>query len=340
MWDMKMNVLVTGGAGYIGTHTVVELIKDGHDVVIVDNFSNSKPGAIQRVNEIVGKEVPYYDVDVTDKAALNKVFEEHKFDAVIHFAARKAVGESVAKPLAYYRNNLDSLLTLCEVMRKNKVNKFVFSSSATVYGLPEHVPITEDFPLSATNPYGQTKLMCEQILRDVAHANADWQVTILRYFNPIGAHESGKIGESPNGIPNNIFPYLAAVAVGKLPEVKVFGDDYNTEDGTGVRDYIHVVDLAKGHLAALEHMKSGALVYNLGSGKGTSVLELIKAYSKASGKELPYTIAERRPGDIATCYADPSKAKRELGWQVEKTIEDACTDSWRWQSSNPDGFED
>jgi UDP-glucose 4-epimerase len=335
---MKMSVLVTGGAGYIGTHTAVELIQEGHDVVIVDNFSNSKPGALKRVNEIVGKQVPFYNVDATDKEALSKIFEEHHIDAVIHFAAYKAVGQSVAKPITYYRNNLDSLITVCEIMRRHKVTRFVFSSSATVYGLPEHVPITEDFPLKATNPYGQTKLMCEQILKDIAHANADWQVTILRYFNPIGAHESGKIGESPNGIPNNIFPYIASVAVGKLSEVKVFGDDYDTPDGTGIRDYIHVVDLAKGHLAALEHMKPGYLVYNLGTGKGTSVLELINAYSKACGKKLPYKVVERRPGDITQCYADASKAKRELGWQAEKTIEDACLDSWRWQSANPGGF--
>jgi UDP-glucose 4-epimerase len=338
MWGMKMNVLVTGGAGYIGTHTVIELIAAGHEVVIVDNLVNSNREAVSRVEKIVGREIPFYKVDVTDRQALSKVFDDHKFDAVIHFAGLKAVGESVQKPLNYYRNNLDATITLGDVMQEHGVTNIVFSSSATVYGKPERSPITEDFPLSATNPYGQTKLMCEQILTDMSAAHPDWQVTLLRYFNPIGAHHSGTIGESPNGIPNNILPYVAQVAVGKLPHVRVFGNDYDTPDGTGVRDYIHVVDLAKGHIAALEHSKKGVSVYNLGSGKGTSVMELIAAFSKACGKELPYEVEARRPGDIAECYADPGKAKRELGWQAEKDIEEACADSWRWQSANPDGF--
>jgi UDP-glucose 4-epimerase len=339
MQGMKMNVLVTGGAGYIGTHTVVELMAAGHDVIIADNLVNSSREAVNRVEKIVGQELPFYEIDVTDQSALDKIFSEHKIDAVMHFAGLKAVGESVEKPLMYYRNNLECMITLTEVMQKHGVKNIVFSSSATVYGKPQRSPITEDFPLSATNPYGQTKLMGEQILRDVGVANPDWHITILRYFNPIGAHASGTIGESPNGIPNNILPYIAQVAVGKLPHVKVFGNDYDTPDGTGVRDYIHVVDLAKGHIAALEHSdKPGVATYNLGSGKGTSVMELIAAFEKACGKKLPYEVEARRPGDIAECYADPGKANHELGWQAEKSIEDACQDSWRWQSSNPDGF--
>ncbi|HSE61270.1 MAG TPA: UDP-glucose 4-epimerase GalE [Candidatus Saccharimonadales bacterium] len=337
---MKMNVLVTGGAGYIGTHTVIELIQAGHDVVIVDNLINSSREAVKRVEKIVGKELAFYEVDVTNKEALDTVFSKHTIDAVIHFAGLKAVGESVAKPIDYYRNNIGATLALAEVMQKHGVNNIVFSSSATVYGRPARSPITEDFPLSATNPYGQTKLMCEQILTDIAVANPDWKVTILRYFNPIGAHASGTIGESPNGTPNNILPYIAQVAVGKLPHIKVFGTDYPTPDGTGVRDYIHVVDLAKGHIAALEHSQEqkGVATYNLGSGKGTSVMELIAAFEKACGKKLEYTKEARRPGDIAECYADPSKANRELSWRAEKTVEQACQDSWRWQSANPNGF--
>ena len=337
-----MNILVTGGAGYIGSHTVVELISHKHMVVIVDNFSNSSPEAIKRLQEITGKDIPFYEGDVRDKGLLQKIFEEHQIDAAIHFAGLKAVGESVEKPLAYYRNNIDSSLALCEVMQEKGVKKLIFSSSATVYGEPEELPLKETSRTGQgiTNPYGQTKYMIEQILRDVVIADASWQITSLRYFNPIGAHESGKIGEDPNDIPNNLMPYITQVAVGRLEKLHVFGNDYDTSDGTGVRDYIHVVDLAKGHVAALEHMKpSGHMeVYNLGTGRGVSVLEMIHAFEKASGKRIPYDISPRRPGDVASCYADASKAAHELVWHTEKTLEEACADSWRWQSQNPNGY--
>lgn len=328
-------ILVTGGAGYIGSHTAVELIDNGYDVVIADNFVNSSPETIPRLEKITGENVPLENVDLCDYERLAEVFEKYDFDAIIHFAGLKAVGESVTKPLEYYRNNLVSTLNLCELMAKHAVNQLVFSSSATVYGNPEKVPITEDSPIKATNPYGQTKVMIEQILKDVAQANDRAQVICLRYFNPIGAHESGLIGEDPNGIPNNLLPYVAQVAIGQLDKVHVFGDDYETPDGTGVRDYIHVVDLAKGHVAALKHMPPAGSwkTYNLGTGRGNSVLEVIRAFEKASGKNIPYEVVGRRPGDIASCYADPSKAEKELGWKAEKSFEQACIDAWRWQQN-------
>ena len=335
-----MNILVTGGAGYIGSHTVIELITAGHQVVVTDNLSNSNQESLRRIRQITGQEIPFCDLDLCDKAALDKVFRDNQFDAVIHFAGLKAVGESVQKPLSYYRNNIDSSLTLCEVMAEHNVKKLVFSSSATVYGAPSELPLTENSTagVGITNPYGQTKFMIEQILRDLALADPTWKITILRYFNPVGAHESGLIGEDPNGLPNNLLPYVSQVAVGKLPHVNVFGNDYDTPDGTGVRDYIHVVDLARGHVAALENSTKGVETYNLGTGKGVSVLELIGAFSEAAGKNIPYQVTERRPGDIASCYADPSKAERQLNWRAEKSIAEACQDSWRWQSQNPNGF--
>lgn len=326
-------ILVTGGAGYIGSHTVVELIAAGFTPVIVDNFSNSKPSVLERLREITGQESLYEEVDLYDREKLAEVFQKYDFDAVIHFAGLKAVGESVGEPLKYYRNNLVSTLNLCELMVEHRVNQLVFSSSATVYGDPEKVPITEDMPIRATNPYGQTKVMIEQILRDFTAAQKDTSVSLLRYFNPIGAHQSGKIGEDPNGIPNNLLPFVAQVAAGQREKVNVFGNDYDTPDGTGVRDYIHVVDLAKGHVAALGHMPATGVceAYNLGTGRGYSVLEVINAFGKAAGKEVPYEIVGRRPGDIAACYADPSKANKELEWKAEKSLEEACTDSWHWQ---------
>lgn len=335
-----MAILITGGAGYIGSHTCVELLNAGYEIVIVDNLSNSNQISIERIKEITEKDFSYYEVDLLDKDKLDKVFDAHKIDAVIHFAGLKAVGESVEKPLFYYHNNITGTLYLCEVMHKHGVKKMVFSSSATVYGLPESVPISESFPLSATNPYGQTKLMIEQILRDIQVADDEWSISLLRYFNPIGAHESGRIGEDPNGIPNNLMPYITQVAIGKLPELQVFGDDYDTVDGTGVRDYIHVVDLAKGHLKALEKVLNdkGVNAYNLGTGKGYSVLEMVKAFEKASDKKVPYKIVARRPGDIGACYADPTKAKEELGWHAEKGLQEMCQDSWRWQKNNPNGY--
>ncbi|MGH7196888.1 MAG: UDP-glucose 4-epimerase GalE [Candidatus Saccharimonadales bacterium] len=336
-----MNVLVTGGAGYIGTHTVVELVNAGHDVVIVDNLVNSSAEAVHRVEKLTDRKIPFYKIDVADKAALGRIFDNHRIDAVIHFAGLKAVGESIEKPLLYYRNNIDSTLSLCEVMQEKGVTKMIFSSSATVYGPPQELPITEDHPVGATtNPYGQTKVMIEQILRDIATADSRWQISLLRYFNPVGAHKSGRIGEDPHGLPNNLMPYISRVAVGNLKQLTIHGNDYDTPDGTGIRDYIHVVDLAKGHVAALEHLppKGVAEPYNLGTGKGTSVLEMIKLFEKASGREVPYVIGPRRAGDVAECYADPSKANEELAWHAEKTIEDACVDSWRWQSQNPNGF--
>lgn len=333
-------ILVTGGAGYIGSHTCVELLQGGYEIVVVDNLSNSKIESLNRVKEITGKEFPFYQVDILDKAGLENVFSENKIDAVIHFAGLKAVGESVQIPLHYYHNNITGTLVLCEVMEKYDVTRMVFSSSATVYGMPERVPISEDFPLGATNPYGRTKLMIEEILRDLYISDNQWSLALLRYFNPIGAHESGKIGEDPNGIPNNLMPYITQVAVGKLKELSVFGHDYPTIDGTGVRDYIHVVDLTKGHLKALEKVmsRSGVDAYNLGTGRGYSVLEMVSAFEKASGRKVPYKIVERRPGDVASCYADPKKAKEELDWIAEKGIEEMCRDSWRWQEKNPNGY--
>lgn len=335
-----MKVLVTGGAGYIGSHTVIELVEAGHKVIVVDNLSNSSEESLRRVSKITGKHIEFRKLDVRDPEALEDVFQNFKFDAVMHFAGLKAVGESVKKPLEYYRNNIDSSLTLVEIMLKNNVNKLVFSSSATVYGNPSELPLTETSVTgqSLTNPYGQTKYMIEQILRDVATAVPRFEATLLRYFNPIGAHSSGSIGEDPKDIPNNLMPYVAQVAVGKLEKVRVFGDDYDTPDGTGVRDYIHVVDLAKGHLAALNRSIPGTNVYNLGTGKGVSVLELIKAFSEAATKEIPYDIVGRRPGDVASCYASAAKAAEQLSWRAEKTLAEACTDTWRWQSNNPDGY--
>ena len=336
-----MNILVTGGAGYIGSHTVIELINAGYEVVIVDNLCNSSSIVLDRIEEITGKRVKFYEIDTRDSEKLKVVFEENKIDAVIHFAALKAVGKSVQKPLDYYDNNLTNTLTVLKLMREFGVDKFVFSSSATVYGNPKTCPIKEDFPLSTTNPYGTTKLMIEEILRDICNANKDFNVAILRYFNPIGAHESGLIGEEPNGIPNNLMPYITKVAVGQLEKLRVFGNDYPTHDGTGVRDYIHVVDLADGHVKALKKLETnpGLVTYNLGTGKGYSVLDVVNAFSKACGKEIPYEIVARRPGDIATCYADPTKANEELGWKAERGIDEMCEDSWRWQSNNPKGYE-
>ena len=335
-----MAVLVTGGAGYIGSHTCVELLESGEEIVIVDNFVNSKPEALERIREITGKDFKFYEVDLLDREGLDRVFAQNQIDAVIHFAGLKAVGESVAQPLRYYHNNITGTLILCELMEKYGVKKLVFSSSATVYGAPESVPIREDARLTTTNPYGSTKLYIEGILRDLWVADKDWSIALLRYFNPIGAHKSGLIGEDPNGIPNNLVPYIAKVAVGALEKVHVFGNDYPTPDGTGVRDYIHVVDLAKGHVAAIKKLeqKPGLFICNLGTGKGYSVLDVIKAYEKACGKTLPYVIDPRRPGDIATVYADPAKAKNELGWEAQYGIEEMCADSWKWQSMNPNGY--
>lgn len=333
-------VLVTGGAGYIGSHTLVELINSNYQVVVVDNLVNSSSESIRRVEQITGREVPFYEVDVCDQVKLDGIFAEHNIEAVIHFAGLKAVGESVALPLKYYENNLISTLSLMDSMKKHGVNKLIFSSSSTVYGTPEKLPLTEESPvgIGLTNPYGKTKYMIEEILRDACLADPELEVTILRYFNPVGAHESGLIGEDPSGIPNNLLPYVSQVAVGKLEKLGVFGDDYDTVDGTGVRDYIHVVDLARGHVAALDKMKPGALVYNLGTGQGVSVLEIVKAFEKVAEREIPYEIKPRRPGDIAACYANCQKAADELDWRAELTIDDACRDSWRWQSQNPNGF--
>ncbi len=337
-----MAILVSGGAGYIGSHTCVELLNAGYDIVVVDNFYNSCPEALARVKKITGKDFRFVEADVTDRAAVDKIFRENPdITAVIQFAAYKAVGESVSKPIEYYSNNLASTLTILDVMRHYGCKNFVFSSSATVYGDPASVPITEDFPVGATtNPYGATKAMNEQILTDCCKADPALNVALLRYFNPIGAHESGLIGEDPNGIPNNLVPYIAKVAVGKLEKVHVFGNDYPTPDGTGVRDYIHVVDLATGHVAAIKKLEQapGLFICNLGTGHGYSVLDVICAYSKACGKDIPYVIDPRRPGDIAECYADPSKALKELGWQAQYGIEDMCASSYKWQSMNPDGY--
>ena len=339
--NLPMNVLLTGGAGYIGTHTCVELIKAGHKAIIADNFVNSSPKAIERVEEITNTKILLYKIDVCNKQAVEKVFIENKIEAVIHFAGLKAVGESCEKPLEYYRNNLDSTITLLEVMKKYGVTNFVFSSSATVYGIPERVPLVEGMPTSCTNPYGWTKLMNEQILQDASNADKDLSVVLLRYFNPIGAHESGKIGENPNGIPNNLMPYITQVAAGRLKCLGVFGNDYNTHDGTGVRDYIHVVDLAKGHVKAIDYAEKhkGTEIFNLGTGVGYSVLDIVKAFSRANNIEIPYEIKPRRAGDIDECYADPTKAKEVLGWQAEKSLEEMCKDSWNWQSNNINGYD-
>ena len=333
-------ILVTGGAGYIGSYTLIELINNNFEVVVIDNLANSSRESLRRVEQITGHEIPFIEADVRDQSALDDIFTTYDIDSVIHFAGLKAVGESVAKPLEYYDNNLVSTLALLEAMREHNVKQLVFSSSATVYGSPSELPLRETSTVGVglTNPYGKTKYMIEQIIQDYCAADPTFEATILRYFNPIGAHQSGQIGEDPNGIPNNLLPYVAQVAVGKLQSVGVFGNDYDTPDGTGVRDYIHVVDLARGHVAALQHMKAGASIYNLGTGSGTSVLEIIKAFSKACGRNLPYDIKPRRAGDIAACYADCSKAERELGWRAELSIEQACADSWRWQSQNPNGF--
>ena len=338
-----MSILVAGGAGYIGSHTCVELLNAGYEVVVVDNLYNSSEEALKRVETITGKAVTFYQVDLLDKPALDDVFKKESISSVINFAGLKAVGESVRKPLEYYHNNITGTLNLCDVMRNHGVKNIIFSSSATVYGDPAFVPITEECPKGQiTNPYGQTKGMLEQILTDLHVADPEWNVVLLRYFNPIGAHESGLIGEDPKGIPNNLVPYIAQVAVGKLERLGVFGNDYPTHDGTGVRDYIHVVDLAKGHVKALKKLTpgSGVSIYNLGTGNGYSVLDVLHAYEKACGKELPYEIKERRAGDIATCYCDATKAKNELGWVAEKGIEEMCADSWKWQSMNPKGYEE
>jgi len=337
-----MKILVTGGAGYIGSHTCVELLTAGHEVIVVDNLSNSSRESLRRVEELTGKQIVFYETDLLDEAGLERLFNECRdIDGVIHFAGLKAVGESVAEPLLYYNNNIKATLNLCEAMVRHRVNNIIFSSSATVYGNPASVPITEDFPLSCTNPYGRTKLMSEEILADICVAKKDWNVVLLRYFNPVGAHESGRIGEDPKEIPNNLMPYVAQVAVGKLERLSVFGSDYPTKDGTGVRDYIHVVDLAIGHVKALKKIQGnhGLSVYNLGTGKGNSVLEVVDAFSKASGREIPYELTERRPGDIAECFADPGKALNELGWRAERGMQEMCESAWKWQKNNPDGFE-
>ena len=338
-----MAILVTGGAGFIGSHTVVELQEAGYDVVVVDNLSNSSEKSLDRVKEITGKEVKFYKADILDKEALENIFKEETIEACIHFAGLKAVGESVAKPWEYYNNNINGTLTLLDVMKRNNCKNIIFSSSATVYGDPVEIPITENCPKgSCTNPYGWTKSMLEQILMDIQKADEEWNVVILRYFNPIGAHKSGKIGENPNGIPNNLLPYVTQVAVGNLPQLGVFGNDYDTHDGTGVRDYIHVVDLALGHVKALKKIedKAGLCLYNLGTGVGYSVLDIVKNFEEANDLTIPYVIKERRPGDIATCYADAKKAEEELGWKAQYGIREMCEDAWRWQKNNPNGFED
>ena len=336
-----MTILVTGGAGYIGSHTCVELLNAGYDVVIIDNLYNSNQKAVDRIEEITGKKVKFYPDDMMDRAAVKRVFDENKIDAVIHFAGLKAVGESVHKPIEYYRTNIGSTLNLTDEMRAHGCKNIIFSSSATVYGDPAEIPITENCPKgTCTNPYGWTKWMQEQILTDIHTADPEWNVILLRYFNPIGAHKSGLIGEDPKGIPNNLLPYVAQVAIGKLPEINVFGNDYDTPDGTAVRDYIHVVDFARGHVKAIERFakKDGVFICNLGTGHGYSVLDVIHAFEKACGKELPYVIRERRPGDIATCYSSPAKAEKELGWTAEYDLEDMCRDSWNWQQKNPNGY--
>ncbi len=338
-----MKILVTGGAGYIGSHTVVELLNSGYEVVVVDNLSNSSEKSLKRVEQITGKPVSFYKCDILDREGLNKVLDKEKADACIHFAGLKAVGESVAKPWEYYENNIAGTLTLVDVLRNHGIKNIIFSSSATVYGDPAFIPITEECPKGVcTNPYGWTKSMLEQILTDIQKADPEWNVILLRYFNPIGAHKSGLIGENPNGIPNNLMPYITQVAVGKREKLTVYGNDYDTHDGTGVRDYIHVVDLAKGHVKALEKIKekAGLKVYNLGTGVGYSVLDIVKNFEEATGVKIPYVIGDRRPGDIATCYSSADKAKEELGWVAENGIKEMCADSWNWQKNNPNGYED
>ncbi len=335
-----MGILVTGGAGYIGSHTCVELLNAGYETIVVDNLSNSKFASLKRVGKIAGRNLKFYKVDIRDRSGLETVFAENNVEAVIHFAGLKAVGESVQLPLRYYHNNVTGTIVLCGIMQKYGVKRMVFSSSATVYGVPERVPISEDFPLGVTNPYGRSKLIIEEILRDLYTSDNSWSIALLRYFNPIGAHASGMIGEDPNGIPNNLMPYIAQVAVGKLKQLQVYGSDYPTPDGTGIRDYIHVVDLAVGHLKAIEKVMAttGVDAYNLGTGKGYSVLELVKAFEKVSGRKIPYTMVERRAGDLPEYYADPTKAQRELGWEFQRGIEDMCADVWHWQSNNPNGY--
>ena len=335
-----MKILVTGAAGYIGSHTCLELLQADYEVMAVDNLSNSKEEALRRVQELTERSLEFHQVDMLDRESLSKVFDSASIDAVIHFAGLKAVGESVVIPLSYYHNNVTGTIILCEVMKEHNVKNIIFSSSATVYGDPHELPIKEDFPLSPANPYGRTKLIIEQILQDLHHADTDCNIAILRYFNPVGAHPSGKIGEDPNGIPNNLFPYIAQVAMGKLPELPVFGNDYPTPDGTGIRDYIHVVDLAIGHVKVLPKLLSnpGVVIYNLGTGQGNSVLEIISGLEKAFGKRIHYKVVGRRPGDIAECYADTSKAKTELGWSAERSVDEMCIDTWRWQIGNPDGY--
>lgn len=339
-----MSILVTGGAGYIGSHTCVELLNAGYEITVVDNLYNSSPKSLDRVKELTGKDFKFYECDIRDTDGMDKIFKENKIDAVIHFAGLKAVGESCEKPLEYYDNNIGGTLKLCEVMRNNNCKNIVFSSSATVYGMNNISPLKETMKTGGTtNPYGTTKYMIEIILEDLCKADSEWNVTLLRYFNPIGAHKSGKIGENPNGIPNNLMPYITQVAIGKREFLSVYGDDYDTHDGTGVRDYIHVVDLAEGHVKAVDNIlegNKGVQVFNLGTGVGYSVLDIVKSFNKAYGKELPYKIAPRRPGDIATCYSDPAKAKEVLGWTAKRGIEEMCEDSWRWQSNNPNGFDD
>ena len=337
-----MKILLTGGAGFIGSHTAVELLNKGHEIVIADNFSNASPAVVERIEKITGKSVKVYNIDICDSTLCDGMFNTEKFDSVIHFAGYKAVGESCRLPLMYYRNNIDSTLTLVETMLKYGVNNIVFSSSATVYGIPETVPLVEGMPTGCTNPYGWTKYMNERILTDAAAANPELSVVLLRYFNPIGAHESGLIGEAPNGIPNNLMPYIAQVAVGKREKLSVFGNDYPTHDGTGVRDYIHVVDLARGHVAAIDYAakNKGTEIVNLGTGVGYSVLDLVKSFEKVNDIKIPYIIAERRAGDVAEMYADPGKAKELLGWQAEKTIDDMCRDTWNWQKNNPNGYDE
>ncbi len=335
-----MKILVTGGAGYIGSHTCLELLRTGYDVVVVDNLSNSKVDSLKRVQDLAGKSLEFHQVDLLDQPGLAGVFDKAEIEAVVHFAGLKAPGESVSMPLRYYQNNVTGSLILCDEMKAHHVKNLVFSSSATVYGDPHSVPVKEDFPLSATNPYGRSKLMVEDILRDLYASDPDWNIALLRYFNPVGAHPSGRIGEDPNGIPNNLVPYIAQVAVGKLARLPVYGNDYPTPDGTGIRDYLHVVDLAIGHLKAIEKLKSnpGAVAYNLGTGQGYSVLEMVAAFERVCGKKIPYEIVARRPGDVAVSYADPSKAGEELGWEAVRGIDAMCADTWRWQSQNPNGY--
>lgn len=336
-----MAILLTGGAGYIGTHTSIELLNAGYEVIVVDNLSNSKYEAINRVEELTGKKVAFYETDILDRVSLDFIFNQHQIDSVIHFAGLKAVGESVDIPLKYYLNNVSGTISLCEIMAKHNVKSLVFSSSASVYGTPETVPIKEDFPLATTNPYGRSKLMIEDIFRDLYISDNEWQIALLRYFNPIGAHTSGRIGEDPNDIPNNLMPFITQVAIGKREKLSIFGNDYPTPDGTGIRDFIHVVDIANGHLKALEKIKTqkGVEAFNLGTGKGYSVLDLINAFEKVTGLKVPYQFTSRRAGDIGTCYANPEKSNRELNWKAEKDIEDMCRDAWKWQKLNPNGYE-